>query len=88
MTPVALAATLFVLSTMVLADLALADAGVGACVAGQGVSFYGSSPASAYVGLNVGYANSTTGVHTDRATYEATCCAEGNQPPDCFRPAA
>ena len=87
-TLVALGGMLLVLSTMLLTNLALADAGVGACVAGQGASFYDAANEGPYVGVNVGYANSTTGVHTERAAYETACCAETDQPPDCFRPAA
>lgn len=79
-----LSSLLLVLSA---AGAATAESGVGLCVLGEGASLYTSAGAT-FVGVNVGWDNSTTSAHTARAAYEAECCAETHQPPDCFRPAA
>ncbi|HET6403830.1 MAG TPA: hypothetical protein VFH78_04230 [Candidatus Thermoplasmatota archaeon] len=86
-TPVATAAFL-TLSMMVLTGVAAADAGAGACVLGYGFSATTPAAGSPFVGVNVGLKNSTSGAHTEQGAYEAQCCAEADQAPDCFRPAA
>lgn len=83
-----LTAILLTLSAMVLTNVVGADAGVGACVLGQGASLTTSSAPSPFVGVNVGVNNSTSGAYLSQAEYEAQCCAEGNMAPDCFRPVA
>ena len=83
-----LVATFLIVSTMVLAQVVGADAGVGACVIGQGFSLTTAAATGPFAGVNVGMTNSTTGAYTTQAEYEAQCCAETHQPPDCFRPAA
>lgn len=83
-----LLAAALIVSASGLAGLAAAEAGAGACVAGIGVSLHETSLASPYVGVNVGWRNSTTGAHTDRASFQTACCAEADRAPDCFRPAA
>lgn len=56
--------------------------GAGVCVVGQGASISdGSEP---FVGVNVGTV--APGAFTSQADYEAACCAETSQPPDCFEP--
>ena len=72
------------LSMMVLAGTAMADDGVGACAAGNGVSI-GIGGLGAFVGVNAG-TNSATGIYDNQADYETQCCAETGSPPDCFTP--
>lgn len=84
-------------SMMMLAGLASAD-GVGGCVAGQGFNFQPQLGTGAYAGVNVaspaadpsglfGFGQgSETGVYSTPAEYEAQCCAETGQQPDCFAP--
>lgn len=82
-----LTAILLILSVLALAGAARGDAGVGACVLGQGFSVTTSAAAGPFAGANVGTA-SQSGVYVDQGQYEAQCCAETGQAPDCFRPAA
>lgn len=81
-------ALLLTLSMMVLTNVVGADAGVGACVLGQGASLTTASAPGPFVGVNVGISNSTSGAYTSQAEYEAQCCAEGDMAPDCFAPVA
>jgi hypothetical protein len=56
--------------------------GAGVCVAGNGAS--ASDGTDPYVGVNVGTV--APGAFTNQAEYEAACCAETGQAPDCFEP--
>lgn len=56
--------------------------GVGVCVMGNGASI--SDGTDPFVGANVGTV--APGVYTSQGEYEAACCAETGQPPDCFDP--
>ncbi|MCA1814072.1 MAG: hypothetical protein LC624_08995 [Halobacteriales archaeon] len=70
---------------MMFAAIPVAQAGgAGACVAGNGFDFT-ADQVGVFVGVNAGQ-NSETGVFTDQGGFEAACCAENNQPPDCFNP--
>ncbi len=71
-------------SLVVLANPASAG-GVGACVLGNGFDFYAADIPGPYTGVNVG-TTSETNVFSDPAAYEAQCCAEAGQAPDCFAP--
>ena len=64
--------------------VAMADPGAGVCVAGNGASL-GIPAAGSFTGVNVGTA-SATGVYDSQEDYEAECCAETGQAPDCFQP--
>jgi hypothetical protein len=65
---------------------ARADVGAGACVLGHGFAINVPDTAnSSFVGVNVGM-NSETNVFTSEVDYETQCCAETDQPPDCFDP--
>jgi hypothetical protein len=80
----ALVACMAVYTVMCAGFGAQADAGLGVCVLGNGVSV--DAPTSpVYAGVNVGQ-NSETDVYMTKAEYEEQCCAETNQPPDCFEP--
>lgn len=56
--------------------------GAGVCVLGNGASV--SDGTDPFVGVNVGTV--APGAYTSQADYEAACCAETGQPPDCFEP--
>ena len=74
------------LSMMVLAGMAsAADTGAGVCVAGIGASLNDDTGPGPYAGVNVGTA-SETGAYDNNEDFEAQCCAETGQPPDCFAP--
>lgn len=72
------------MSMMVLAGTAMADDGVGVCVAGVGAEL-ADVGAGTYVGVNVGTV-SETGVYDNSADFQTQCCAETGSPPDCFAP--
>lgn len=76
-----LALSMMVLSGLVVAD----DTGFGACVLGNGFDINDASGSGPYRGVNVGE-SSGVNVYEDAASYEAQCCAETGQPPDCFAP--
>lgn len=83
---------------MVLTGAMASDTGVGVCVLGQGGSLNDETGPGPYVGVNVGTPTtdptgvfgfgqgSETGAYDNNEDYEAQCCAETGQTPDCFAP--
>lgn len=83
---IALAATLAIWASLAIGTAMSADTGVGVCILGTGFSLNDETGAGPYAGVNVGQANSTTGVYDSNESFEEQCCAEMNQPADCFAP--